>query len=102
MGGLQSIATALKANESAAIAQFRFNNQRGLGHNFGRPVEEAMADLMEKNFTIVKIGFACQDAHWRLAVDRAILRNNDLARRRRKGSLMQPEEVEIVPQEKGL
>jgi len=100
--GLQSMAVALKENKGCSIAQLRFNNQRNLGQHFGRPVEEAIADLMEKNYTIVKIGFACQDAHWRLAIDRAILRNNDLARRRRKGSFMQPAVEEVVAQEKSL
>jgi len=40
--------------------------------------------MMDKNENIFKLGFECQDAHWRNIIDRALLRNNDFARRRRK------------------
>merc|ERR550514_550637 len=43
-----------------------------------------MGEMMESNPSMLKLGFSCQDAHWRNIIDRALLRNNDAARRRRK------------------
>jgi len=91
---IRAMASALKENEQSAIAVWRFNNQENIGDMLGRPVEQAVAEMMDKNTQIVKLGFSCQDPNWRMKVDRAILRNNDYARRRRKGSVSQ--EVELV------
>eukprot|EP00929_Paragymnodinium_shiwhaense_P049301 TRINITY_DN24877_c0_g1_i1.p1 TRINITY_DN24877_c0_g1~~TRINITY_DN24877_c0_g1_i1.p1 ORF type:complete len:1063 (+),score=301.91 TRINITY_DN24877_c0_g1_i1:64-3252(+) len=81
---LMQIADALKMNTDSGLEQWRFNNQKAMGSSFGRPLEEAVAGLLEKNSRIVKLGFPCQDPHWRNKIDKAILRNNDTARRRRK------------------
>mmetsp|Transcript_148349 Transcript_148349/g.413260 ORF Transcript_148349/g.413260 Transcript_148349/m.413260 type:complete len:1150 (+) Transcript_148349:72-3521(+) len=100
--GLAHIAAALKENNNSALEQFRFNNQKTVGDYFGRPVEQAFAELVEHNQRIVKLGFSCNDAHWRLKIDRAILRNNDLARRRRKGSTCEEQKGEVAAQDKPL
>mmetsp|Transcript_79379 Transcript_79379/g.179108 ORF Transcript_79379/g.179108 Transcript_79379/m.179108 type:complete len:204 (+) Transcript_79379:1-612(+) len=43
-----------------------------------------MANLVESRKTIVKVDLVCGDAHWRNKVDKAILRNVDASRRKRK------------------
>jgi len=49
--------------------------------------------MMERNSTIVKLGFECNDAHWRNLIDRALLRNNDYWRRQHQNLL----ELESLP-----
>mmetsp|Transcript_42145 Transcript_42145/g.132663 ORF Transcript_42145/g.132663 Transcript_42145/m.132663 type:complete len:304 (+) Transcript_42145:1-912(+) len=99
--GLFQIADAIKENAACAIEQLRFNNQKSLGEFFGRPVEQRFSEILETNTTIVKLGFKCQDAHWRMTIDRALLRNNDLARRRRKGDTG-PAPEEVAAQDKAV
>lgn len=79
---LREIALALAANPSIPIEQLRVTPQEQVDY-FGRPVEEAFGQLMDRNKTIVTFGFVCADANWRNMIDRALLRNNDFARRRR-------------------
>eukprot|EP00419_Tripos_fusus_P067182 CAMPEP_0172912846 /NCGR_PEP_ID=MMETSP1075-20121228/189228_1 /TAXON_ID=2916 /ORGANISM="Ceratium fusus, Strain PA161109" /LENGTH=106 /DNA_ID=CAMNT_0013771437 /DNA_START=81 /DNA_END=398 /DNA_ORIENTATION=- len=74
--GIKRIAEALQANRNSALEQFRFSNQRGV-HDFGRPCEQALAALVEKNTQLVKLGFTCSDNHLRMTIDKAVLRNND-------------------------
>jgi hypothetical protein len=82
---LIACANSLKTHTDSVLEQWRFTDQKSLEGGFGRPLEEAIADMLAQNQTITKIGFACQDPHWRNKIDTAMLRNNDLARRRRKG-----------------
>jgi len=82
---IMHIAQALRDVPNSALEQLRLNNQSGLREFYGRPVEQAFAELMEHNTTITKLGLPCSDANWRMSIDRALLRNTDLARRRRKG-----------------
>mmetsp|Transcript_56223 Transcript_56223/g.174366 ORF Transcript_56223/g.174366 Transcript_56223/m.174366 type:complete len:487 (+) Transcript_56223:2056-3516(+) len=99
---LSAIAEALKENKESGLEQLLLSNQRGLGDFFGRSVEQAFAEALKTtNVTILKLGLTCNDAHWRLVIDRAILRNNDLARRRRKGKSVAVVE-EIAAQDKTL
>uniref|UniRef100_A0A7S2DZ56 Uncharacterized protein n=1 Tax=Alexandrium andersonii TaxID=327968 RepID=A0A7S2DZ56_9DINO len=44
---------------------------------------------MQRNETILKLGFECDDAHWRNLIDRALLRNNDYWRRRQSSPLIE-------------
>jgi len=81
---IKAIAEALSENPRSVLEVWRFNNQKHIGRYFGRPVEESVADLMDSNQRICKLGFACDDANSRLKIDRAILRNVDFARRRRR------------------
>lgn len=99
---ITACATALNANPGSKLEQWRFNNQQHLGNYFGRPVEQAVAELVEKKTHILKLGMAVQDQHWRLVIDRAILRNNDAARRRRKGSILMAEVEEVAAQDRAL
>jgi hypothetical protein len=78
------MAQSLSENEESTLEVWRFNNQKGLGEYFGRRTEEAVASFTEKDTTIVKLGVQVNDPHWRLIIDRNLLRNNDYARRRRK------------------
>jgi len=98
---VREIADALRANPESMIEHFRLTQQKGVGNFFGRPVEEAIGQLMERNETIIKLGFECNDAHWRNIIDRALLRNNDFARRRRQKNSLNPEE-DVVAEEKSL
>merc|ERR1712226_352421 len=73
-----------------------------MGQYFGRAVEKAVAEMIQTNTRITKLGFNCEDAHWRDVIGRAIIKNNDLARRRRKGGADKPAEVEVVAKEKAM
>lgn len=99
---VKAIAVALQENDKTGLEQWRFNNQKHLGAYFGRPVEQAIAEMIDKNTRILKLGFACQDPNWRLIIDRAVLRNNDYARRRRKGSIFGLTEDEIKAEDRTL
>jgi len=76
---------ALTENPESCIETWRMINQKHMGQFFGMPVEEAMNNFLKKNSTIIKLGFVCQDAHWRNEIDKCILKNVDIARRKRKG-----------------
>lgn len=83
---LMLLAKALTASKgTSALEVWKFNNQRTFGSNFGAPFEEVAAELANKNTNITKLGFSAQGPHWRNTIDKAMLRNNDIARRRRKG-----------------
>lgn len=83
---VRELALAIKSNAVSRLEHLRFSHQRQGGQFFGRPTEEAVGQMMEKNETIVKLGFECADAHWRNLIDRALLRNNDYWRRKQQGS----------------
>jgi len=83
---LQELAEALACNTQTSVETLRVAYQAGMGRFYGRPVEMAFGEMMEKNQTIIKLGLGCDDAHWRNTIDRCLLRNNDWARRRRKVS----------------
>eukprot|EP00435_Cladocopium_sp_Y103_P022174 s1004_g5.t1 len=81
---VKDFATNLLENPNSKLESLRFSQQKGTGNFFGRPVEEAFGQLLDKNETLLRLGFSCDDAHWRNHINRALLRNNDFARRRRK------------------
>eukprot|EP00928_Gymnodinium_smaydae_P000043 TRINITY_DN1001_c1_g2_i1.p1 TRINITY_DN1001_c1_g2~~TRINITY_DN1001_c1_g2_i1.p1 ORF type:complete len:1220 (+),score=312.57 TRINITY_DN1001_c1_g2_i1:100-3759(+) len=96
-GALQHVLDALRiAKDTTAVEQLRISNQSG-GNSFGRAFEEAIAGMLEVNQTIVKLSFVPADAHWRYKIDKAITRNCDIARRKRKqgGDKMVAEEKEM-------
>lgn len=78
---VRELALAIKDNPSLPLQHVRFSHQKQMGQFFGRPTEEAVGQMMERNNQIVKLGFECDDAHWRNIIDRALLRNNDALRR---------------------
>lgn len=81
---LCELADAIRESKTCSLEQLRLAPQQH--HSVGRAVEEAIGRMMERNRSIVRLGFDCTDAHWRDTIDRALLRNNDLARRRRCGT----------------
>lgn len=101
---IRAMMVALQLNEKTVLNTFRFQNQRGLSTYFGRPVEEAMCELMRKNKTICKLGCAIQDANSRDVINRATMRNIDNERRKRKGGGVVVDEVaaESKPILKGI
>merc|ERR1712070_190299 len=95
---------ALQNNDKTALHTFRFQNQHGIHNFFGRPVEEALCQMMRTNKTLCKIGCAIQDANSRDVITRATMRNIDLERRRRRGGGSAADEVaaEVKPVLKGV
>jgi len=98
---VREIVEGIRANSSCRLEHLRVSPQKQVGSFFGRPVEEAIGLMMEKNESITKLGFECNDAHWRNIIDRALLRNNDFARKRRRRSTLSPEE-HVAAEEKSL
>jgi len=82
---LCELAEAICESSTCNLQQLRLAPQQQQ-QSVGRAVEEAVGRMMERNQSIVRLGFDCKDAHWRDTIDRALLRNNDLARRRRCGA----------------
>merc|ERR1712217_137411 len=76
-------------NEEPAVTTWRFDSQHDCPY-FGRPCEEALAQLVQKNTRITKLGFQCRDPHWLKMINNAITHNADLARRAKKASTMTP------------
>eukprot|EP00747_Dinoflagellata_sp_TGD_P031578 gnl/TRDRNA2_/TRDRNA2_135381_c0_seq1.p2 gnl/TRDRNA2_/TRDRNA2_135381_c0~~gnl/TRDRNA2_/TRDRNA2_135381_c0_seq1.p2 ORF type:complete len:481 (-),score=107.90 gnl/TRDRNA2_/TRDRNA2_135381_c0_seq1:182-1624(-) len=83
---VKAIAEAIGENRESGVECLRVEQQKQVGRFFGRPVEEAFGQMMQQNQMIIKLGFHCDDHHWRNIIDRALLRNNDIARRRRRRS----------------
>jgi len=83
---IREIALSIRDNSATTLEQLRLQHQRQMGSVFGRPAEEAVGQMMQKNQTLVKLGFECDDAHWRNAIDRALVRNTDFSRRRQQMS----------------
>jgi hypothetical protein len=99
---IRAMASSLSENSGSVISEWKFAYQKGMGGFFGRPVEEAVGQLMEKNSRIVKLGLQCHDAHWRNSIDRCILRNIDYDRKRRKKAEDGDYQDEVVAEEKSL
>merc|ERR1712061_980586 len=99
---IPKMASGLSENENSAIEELRVQNQKNTGVYFGRPVEEEMEKLMRNNKKILKLGFSCNDAHWRDQIDRFMIRNNDIARRLRKRGSRANLGDEVVAVEKQL
>merc|ERR1719379_1272304 len=70
---IEHMAGQLQENPDSGLEIFKFNNQKHVGEFFGRPVEEALARLLENNNKIVKLGFVCNDPHWRDVINRKIM-----------------------------
>jgi len=92
---IKDCAIALMENKESVLEQWRFNGQADVGEFFGRSVEEAVATLARENKKIVKLGFSCADPHWNDVINKAMIRNTDLARRARKGTAAV--EKDVIP-----
>eukprot|EP00927_Polykrikos_kofoidii_P042272 TRINITY_DN36141_c0_g1_i1.p1 TRINITY_DN36141_c0_g1~~TRINITY_DN36141_c0_g1_i1.p1 ORF type:complete len:1188 (+),score=237.35 TRINITY_DN36141_c0_g1_i1:511-3564(+) len=96
---LTRLAKAVMTNSNSSLEQLRLSQFTAAGA-LGRPAEEAIGQMMEKNETIIKLGFECNDTHWRNIIDRALLRNTDYHRRRKFGG--KNVEEDLVVEEKTL
>eukprot|EP00929_Paragymnodinium_shiwhaense_P037631 TRINITY_DN20012_c0_g2_i1.p1 TRINITY_DN20012_c0_g2~~TRINITY_DN20012_c0_g2_i1.p1 ORF type:complete len:1125 (-),score=293.13 TRINITY_DN20012_c0_g2_i1:277-3651(-) len=101
---IEAMARALGDSPDSNLQQWRFNCQKCCGNNFGRPVEEALAMMLEKNTKLLKLGVTLNDAHWRRTIDKLLLRNNDAFRRQRKALAGRKSEhfTELKAEEKTL
>merc|ERR1712129_318278 len=81
---IRELALSIKDNPNACLEHLRLQHQVGIAAVLGRPTEEAVGQMMQRNETIVKLGFACSDAHWRNVIDRALVHNNDAMGRRKR------------------
>lgn len=93
---VRELALSIGASPGSHLEHLRLSHQKQMGAFFGRPAEEAVGQMMQRNETIVKLGFECDDANWRNLIDRALLRNNDFSRRR---SHAHSADVEEMPAE---
>lgn len=96
---VRELALAIHANPACQLEHFRVSHQKQMGQFFGRPTEEAIGEMMQHNETIVKLGFECDDAHWRNLIDRALLRNNDYWRKRQQDKVHSAVGEELPPAE---
>jgi len=74
---------ALSQNASSNLEEWRFNNQAGIGSNFGVSTEEAIAQMLTTNRRLLKVGLQVQNAAPRNSIDRSLMQNADALRRRR-------------------
>jgi hypothetical protein len=81
---IKIMAEALTDNSVTALETWRFASQIKQGTSYGRPTEEALGKMVSSNTRITKLGVYCQDAHWRNVISKAVMKNTDAARRRRK------------------
>merc|ERR1712048_1411219 len=93
---INAVARALEANERTRLETWNFSNQKDIGDYFGRPVEEALAEMLKTNMSLLKLGFSCSDPGCKSNIDKALIRNCALARRRRKSSILPVEEVKAT------
>lgn len=82
--GLIAIAQALNNRPQSGLTVLRISEMIGRGSNHGRPVEQAVAYMLMANSTITKLGFTPTDQHWANEINRRLLINQDLERRKRK------------------
>lgn len=82
---IMDLAVALKESEVSCLQQFRFSCQICVKGSLGRPVEQALAEMMEVNRKILKLGVDLHDPHWNNKINGYVMRNNDIFRRMRKG-----------------
>merc|ERR1740121_2778956 len=62
--GLIAIANALTDRPDSKLFALRFANMVGRGTHHGRPVEQAVAEMLVQNTEITKLSFVPQDLHW--------------------------------------
>jgi len=81
---IEEIARALEENQESSVDFLAVSNQTDLGQYFGTAAEHAVCKMMSKNCTITKLGFPCRDRNSLDQIGRAIIRNTDMARKKRK------------------
>merc|ERR1719329_629865 len=83
-GCMIALASAMGENKGGILQEVRLGYQQGMGKSFGNAVEEAFGTMIKTNQTITTLGLTCDQPHWRDTITRALLLNNDRARRKRK------------------
>ncbi|KAJ1566595.1 hypothetical protein HK405_009173 [Cladochytrium tenue] len=79
--GIKALAESLEYNRG--LRELRLANQRSMA---GTDAEQAFARAMAKNTTLTRLSLLFRDVASRGAVDRAIARNRELARRARRAA----------------
>lgn len=82
---ITDLALALKESPDSNLQQLRVSCQMCIKGSMGRPVEQALAEMMEVNRKILKLGVDLHDPHWNNVINGFVMRNNDTFRRNRKG-----------------
>mmetsp|Transcript_83546 Transcript_83546/g.165823 ORF Transcript_83546/g.165823 Transcript_83546/m.165823 type:complete len:343 (-) Transcript_83546:61-1089(-) len=98
---IRAISQGIAENPCSGLEHLRVMGQKQASSLYGRTVEEAIGRMMEKNESIIKLGYECGDPHYRNLIDRALLRNTDFARRRRNPNAAGGQE-DLVAEEKVL
>jgi len=75
---LESLCHGIANQQTPTLKEFRCNNCAQ-----GRQVLEAMAEMVQKNEMVCKVGMEIKEAHFKGVIDRQIIKNNDGARKRR-------------------
>lgn len=89
--GIEELAGGL-AGEHSKVSTLRFASQQERGSNYGRKAEQAVAQMLGTNHMITKLGFIPSDPHWANEINRRLIINHDMERRRRKGEDQEDEE----------
>merc|ERR1740121_2309121 len=92
--GIKAIALALTDRPESALHTLRLAHMIGRGTNHGRGVEQTMGEMLYTNLNIVKLGFVPADAHWANEINRRLLINQDIERRKRKKGTDEEEDLQ--------
>merc|ERR1712127_730288 len=76
------IASSLTDAPSSGLTVLSCQQQLGLGVNFGRRAEQAIATMMAQNSSITRLGFQFSNEYLASSADAAIRKNRDATRRR--------------------
>jgi len=80
---MQAVAEALTDNSATNLTTLLCGEQEGLSM-FGKQIDQALAEMLEKNSKVTKLGFPVQDPHWKSVVERCLKRNVDSGKRSAK------------------
>ncbi|NWI91997.1 TMOD1 protein, partial [Pitta sordida] len=86
--GILAIVEALQGNTS--LVELRIDNQVKHGQPLGNKVEMEIANMLEKNTSLLKFGYHFTQQGPRLRASNAMMNNNDLVRKRRLAELNGP------------
>ncbi|KFP22667.1 Tropomodulin-1 [Egretta garzetta] len=86
--GILAVVEALQGNTS--LIELRIDNQVKRGQPLGNKVEMEIANMLEKNTSLLKFGYHFTQQGPRLRASNAMMNNNDLVRKRRLAELNGP------------
>eukprot|EP00405_Crypthecodinium_cohnii_P009435 CAMPEP_0206438026 /NCGR_PEP_ID=MMETSP0324_2-20121206/11376_1 /ASSEMBLY_ACC=CAM_ASM_000836 /TAXON_ID=2866 /ORGANISM="Crypthecodinium cohnii, Strain Seligo" /LENGTH=1006 /DNA_ID=CAMNT_0053905389 /DNA_START=57 /DNA_END=3077 /DNA_ORIENTATION=+ len=79
-GDVEAIAEALAESDKSKLTTWMCSGQQGLA-GFGKPTEELLAKMLEKNLKITKLSIPLEDPHWKSVIERSLKRNTDSMKR---------------------